>query len=184
MPDPFIYAEQNGSRYVFVGSMEVPRLEEIDGLEAVPLEELGTESSSRRGFGRTRSSVSSSSGRVRRVGIAEAVAPRTFPLEVADYLRAGGVAGPPDGELFDGRRRAKNEAELEGIRRALDAAQAAMDAIRARLRSGATTCEELRAEAMRVFSRAGDDGSRHRDRLARCAERCGARAGLRRGRAR
>ena len=43
VPDPFIYAEQNGSRYVFVGSMEVPRLEEIDGLEAVPLEELNYE---------------------------------------------------------------------------------------------------------------------------------------------
>jgi Xaa-Pro aminopeptidase len=91
----------------------------------------------------------------RRLGLAEAVTPRTFPLEVADYLRAGGVAVQPDGELFDGRRRAKNEAELAGIRRALDAAQAAMDAIRERLRSGETTCEELRGEALRVFSEQG-----------------------------
>jgi Xaa-Pro aminopeptidase len=44
---------------------------------------------------------------------------------------------------------------LAGIRRALDAAQAAMDAIRARLRSGETTCEELRGEALRVFSEQG-----------------------------
>ena len=155
VPDPFIYAEQNGSRYVFVGSMEVPRLEEIDGLEAVPLEELNYEELIVKGMRTNEIERELVLRACRRLGLAEAVTPRTFPLEVADYLRAGGVAVQPDGELFDGRRRAKNEAELAGIRRALDAAQAAMDAIRERLRSGETTCEELRAEALRVFSEQG-----------------------------
>jgi Xaa-Pro aminopeptidase len=86
----------------------------------------------------------------------EVVTPRTFPLEIADYLRANGVVLAADGDLFDRRRRAKNEMELAGIRRALRAAEAAMDAIRERLRSGnGTTCEDLRAEAMRVFSAQG-----------------------------
>jgi Xaa-Pro aminopeptidase len=49
----------------------------------------------------------------------------------------------------------KTESELAGIRRAQAAAEAAMDAIRARLRKGSVTCEELRTEAMRVFSEAG-----------------------------
>jgi Xaa-Pro aminopeptidase len=155
VPDPFIYAEQNGSRYAFVGSMEVPRLEEIDGLEAVPLEELNYEELIAKGMRTNEIERELVLRACRRLGLAEAVTPRTFPLEVADYLRAGGVAVQPDGELFDGRRRAKNEAELAGIRRALDAAQAAMDAIRERLRSGETTCEDLRGEALRVFSEQG-----------------------------
>jgi Xaa-Pro aminopeptidase len=155
VPDPFIYAEQNGSRYAFVGSMEVPRLEEIEGLEAVPLEELKYEELIAKGMRTNEIERELVLRACRRLGLAEAVTPRTFPLEVADYLRAGGVAVQPDGELFDERRRAKTEAELTGIRRALDAAQAAMDAIRERLRSGKTTCEELRSEAMRVFSEKG-----------------------------
>jgi Xaa-Pro aminopeptidase len=155
VPDPFIYAEQNGGRYAFVGSMEVPRLEEIDGLEAVPLEELDYEELIARGMSTSEIERELVLRACRRLGVAEAVTPRTFPLEVADHLRAGGVAVKPDGDLFDGRRRAKTKAELTGIRRALDAAQAAMDAIRERLRSGKTTCEELRGEAMRVFSEKG-----------------------------
>ena len=41
VPDPFLYAERNGSRYVFVGSLEVPRMQDLDGIEAVPLDDLG-----------------------------------------------------------------------------------------------------------------------------------------------
>src|SRR6185295_10566269 len=40
IPDSFLYVERNGSRYVFVGSLEIPRIQEIDGLDIVPLEEL------------------------------------------------------------------------------------------------------------------------------------------------
>jgi Xaa-Pro aminopeptidase len=155
VPDPFIYAEQNGARYVFVGSMEVPRLEEIQGLEAVPLEDLKYEELIAKGLRTNEIERELVLRACRRLGVAEAVTPRTFPLEVADYLRAGGVAVQPDGELFDGRRRSKTKEELEGIGRALRAAEAAMDAIRERLRSGDTTCEELRGEAMRVFSERG-----------------------------
>ena len=155
VPDPFIYGEQNGSRYAFVGSMEVPRLTEIEGLEAVPLEELKYEELIAKGMRTNEIERELVLRACRHLGVAEAVTPRTFPLEVADYLRAGGVAVQPDGDLFDERRRAKTQAELAGIRRALDAAQAAMDAIRQRLRGGKTTCEELRGEALRVFSEKG-----------------------------
>jgi Xaa-Pro aminopeptidase len=155
VPDPFIYAEQNGARYAFVGSMEVPRLEDIDGLEAVPLEELNYEELIAQGLRTSEIERELVLRACRRLGVSDAVTPRTFPLEVADYLRAGGVAVQPDGDLFDKRRRSKTKAELTGIRRALSAAEGAMDAIRERLRSGETTCEELRAEAMRVFSERG-----------------------------
>jgi Xaa-Pro aminopeptidase len=92
----------------------------------------------------------------RRVGIDEAVAPRTFPLDVADHLRANGVQVRAQGDVFDTRRRVKTDAEREGILRAQQATEGAMDAIRARLREGGqVTCENLRSEAMRAFTEAG-----------------------------
>jgi Xaa-Pro aminopeptidase len=156
VPDPFIYAERDGARYTFVGSMEVPRLQELDGLVAKPLEELNFDELIQQGMSSYEVEREVVLRACRNLGVAEAVTPRTFPLEIADYLRANGVALEADGDLFDRRRRAKNETELAGIRRALRAAEAAMDAIRQRLRSGnGTTCEDLRAEAMRVFSERG-----------------------------
>jgi Xaa-Pro aminopeptidase len=156
VPDPFIYAERDGARYTFVGSMEVPRLQELDGLVAKPLEELNFDELIQQGMSSYEVEREVVLRACRNLGVAEAVTPRTFPLEIADYLRANGVALEADGDLFDRRRRAKNETELAGIRRALRAAEAAMDAIRQRLRSAnGTTCEDLRAEAMRVFSERG-----------------------------
>jgi Xaa-Pro aminopeptidase len=156
VPDPFIYAERNGARHAFVGSMEVPRLQELDRLEAKPLEELNYDELIQQGMPYYEIERELVLRACRQLGVSEAVTPRTFPLEVADYLRANGVALEADGDLFDRRRRAKSEAELAGIRRALRAAEAAMGAIRERLRgSNGTTCEELRAEAMRVFSERG-----------------------------
>jgi Xaa-Pro aminopeptidase len=154
VPDPFIYAETNGSRYAFVGSMEVPRLRELDGLETLPLEELGFDELVARGLAWHDADAELLLRACRRLGIEQAVAPREFPLELADYLRANDVQIRANGSLFDGRRRVKNEAELAGIRRAQRAAEAAMDAIRARLSEG-VTCEELRGEATRVFSERG-----------------------------
>src|SRR5262249_46831415 len=56
--------------------------------------------------------------------------PHTFPLQLAEYLRASGVELTPDRAFFDARRRVKNETELAGIRRAQRAAEAGMDAAR------------------------------------------------------
>jgi Xaa-Pro aminopeptidase len=155
VPDPFLYAERNGSRYVFVGSLEIPRMQDLDGIEAVPLDDLGIDELIARGLRSHELDRELVLRACRRIGIEEASAPRMFPLFVGDHLRENGVEIKVDGELFDGRRRVKSAAELDGIRRAQRAAEAAMDAIRAVLRGGATTCEELRAEAMRVFTEAG-----------------------------
>jgi Xaa-Pro aminopeptidase len=155
VPDPFLYVEQNGSRYAFVSPLELPRMQ-LDGLQAVPLEELGMDELIAQGLSSDELDRELVLRACRRVGVDDAVAPRTFPLDLADHLRANGVAVRSDGEAFDQRRRAKTEAELEGISSAQRAAEQAMDAIRARLRAGAgVTCEELRGEAMRAFTEAG-----------------------------
>jgi Xaa-Pro aminopeptidase len=49
---------------------------------------------------------------------------------VADHLRENGITLTPDPQFFADRRRVKNEAELEGIRKAQAAADAAMGAAR------------------------------------------------------
>jgi Xaa-Pro aminopeptidase len=155
VPDPFLYVERNGSRYAFVGSLEIPRMQELDGLQAVPLDELGMDELIGQGLASDQLDRELVLRACRRVGIDEAVAPRNFPLDVADHLRANGVQVRSNGELFDTRRRVKTEAEREGVQRAQRAAESAMDAIRARLREGGkVTCEELRGRAMRAFTEA------------------------------
>jgi Xaa-Pro aminopeptidase len=87
----------------------------------------------------------------RTLGVGAAVVPPDFPLGVADHLRAGGVELQPDPDAFVARRRSKTPAQVEGIRRAQAAADAAMavgaDLIR-ELRPGLTS-EEVR-EAMQA----------------------------------
>jgi Xaa-Pro aminopeptidase len=156
VPDPFLYVERNGSRYAFVGSLEIPRMQELDGLQAVPLDELGMDDLIASGLPADELDREIVLRACQRVGVDDAVAPRTFPLEVADHLRANGVQVRPEGKTFDLRRRVKTQTELEGIRLAQRAAEQAMDAIRKRLRGGGpVTCEDLRAHAMRAFTDAG-----------------------------
>lgn len=66
----------------------------------------------------------------RGLGVECAAVPRTFPLGIADALRASGVELTVDQKLFDDRRRRKSEHELAGIRRAQRAAEAGMAAAR------------------------------------------------------
>jgi Xaa-Pro aminopeptidase len=156
VPDPFIYAERNGSRWAFVGSLEIPRMQEVVGLDPVPLEQLGLDELVAQGLRHHEFPRELILRACRRLGIEHAVAPRDFPLELADYLRANEIEVEARGELFDLRRRVKTAAELEGIGRAQRSCERAMDAIRARLRAGPpVTCEDLRGEANRVFSEDG-----------------------------
>jgi Xaa-Pro aminopeptidase len=156
VPDPFVYLEQNGTRTVFVGSLELPRLETLDGLETVPLEELGVDELIEQGYAwheMTRELVLRACLAAQ---VTSAVTPRDFPLGLADYLRANAIEVEARGELFDERRRVKSSAELEGIARAQRAAEHGMDAVRARLREpDGLTCEDLQAEVMRSFSADG-----------------------------
>lgn len=155
IPDPFVYIEQDGSRHVFASSMEVPRLAELDTLEVDPLEALGLDELVAAGVSYEQMQLELVLRACRRLDLTDAVAPRSFPLELADYLRANGVAVRADGELFDDRRRRKTAAEVEGIRRAQRACERALDAIRGALRAGVRTCDELRARALEAFSSAG-----------------------------
>jgi Xaa-Pro aminopeptidase len=155
LPDPLAYVERNGSRYVFAGSLDVPRLRDLDGgnLEVIPLEELGLNEFLAQGKPLAEAIQEAVWRGCERVGVRDAVTPRDFPLEVADFLRSKGMTLRADGELFDDRRRARTPEQIEGIRRGLRAAEAAMAAIWDRIREGdGVEADELRALARRVFA--------------------------------
>jgi Xaa-Pro aminopeptidase len=136
VPDPFVYAEREGSRFVVGSSFELDRIKEVaPDVEVMPYEEFGLDELYAQGLTREEIELEVVLRAARRFGIEQALVPATFPLEVADNLRANGVDVKADREHFVQRRRVKNEAELAGIRRAQRAAEAGMTAARELLRS-------------------------------------------------
>ena len=143
VPDPFLYAEQNGSRHVFASSMEAGRLREL-GLFAVhPHEDFGLDDLVASGVGGGEVDAQLALRAVESLGLKRASVPGNFPVWLADRLRAADVELDVDQELFDDRRRSKTEAQIAGIRRAQRAAEAAMDACRELLRRCEIRGDEL-----------------------------------------
>ena len=50
IPDPFLYAEQDGVKHIAIGAMEIPRLAELDLFELHPSEEFGSDDLMRSGM--------------------------------------------------------------------------------------------------------------------------------------
>ena len=99
-----------------------------------------------------------------KLGVNQAVVPPTFPVGLADRLRAQGVELTPDREFFAERRRVKSEVGLAGIRRAQKGTEAGMAAAAEMLRSAEAsngsvvldgeplTSERLKARITEVFN--------------------------------
>src|SRR3954466_13912529 len=135
VPDPFLYAEREGRRVAVVSSLEAERIAEADaGIEVFPNERFGLDELLATGKPREQVELDLMTRAVKEIGVASASVPASFPLELADHLRANGVELRPDGEHFTRRRRVKTEAELAGIRRAQRGAEAGMAAARDLLR--------------------------------------------------
>jgi len=143
VPDPFLYAEENGSRHVFASSMEGARLRELGLFDVHLHEDLGIDDLIESGLDRRELTAQLALRAVGSLGMKRATVPETFPVWLADRLRADGVELGVDQDLFDDRRRAKTEAQLAGMRRAQRAAEAAMDACRALLRRAEVRGDEL-----------------------------------------
>jgi Xaa-Pro aminopeptidase len=143
VPDPFLYAEQNGSRHVFTSSMEATRLRELGLFDVHADEELGYDELMDSGLDVREVEAQLALRAVASIGVKQASVPGNFPVWLADRLRANGVELDVDQDLFDDRRRAKTEAQVAGIRRAQRAAEAAMDACRELLRRSEIHGDEL-----------------------------------------
>jgi Xaa-Pro aminopeptidase len=164
VPDPFVYAEHGGKQLVLVGGLEVPRIEAAGAYEVHPPEDYGIDELLRSGLTRDEISLEVTLRACRAWEVEDAAVPPTFPLEIADHLRANGIEVHADRDLFVTRRRSKNADELAGIRRAQQAAEAGMTAARELLRrarpdNGAVnvdgeplTCERLKIAIENAFT--------------------------------
>ncbi|HEY8193285.1 MAG TPA: hypothetical protein VIF36_05105, partial [Gaiellaceae bacterium] len=93
-PDPFLYVEKNGARHVVITSFEVDRMKEA-GLDAHPLEAFGWDELVGKGP-REEQLLKLLVQAVQGLDVKDAIVPHTFPLELADQLRANGVEITPD----------------------------------------------------------------------------------------
>jgi Xaa-Pro aminopeptidase len=164
VPDPFLYAEREGRRYAAAVSFEVDRMRAATDIEVFPYEEFGIDELLRSGMPRDEVTLEVVLRACRQIGVTNAAVPSTFPLELADHLRANAIDVATDRKLFESRRRVKNAAELAGIRRAQRAAEAGMDAARellrrAKARNGGLvvdgeplTCERLKVAVAQAFT--------------------------------
>jgi Xaa-Pro aminopeptidase len=142
--DPLLYGEVEGRRFTVLRSLEAARMRELEGFEVVPEEELGLDDLQAGGTSVAEAHLEVALRACRRFGVDRATVPPGFPTELADYLRAAGVELTVDRDLFEQRRRKKTAAQIEGIRRAQRAADAATAAIAEMLR-----CARIRGN--RVF---------------------------------
>jgi Xaa-Pro aminopeptidase len=164
VPDPFLYLERNGERHVVISPFEIERVQGHNGIKPHPVEEFGWDELVKQGLSAEEVGLGTYVRAVKELGVSQAVVPPTFPVELADRLRAEGVELTPDGETFVQRRRVKSEAELEGIKRAQRGAEAGMDAARELFRraeeqdgklvvDGETlTCERVRLAIQQAFT--------------------------------
>src|SRR3954466_9148788 len=75
IPDPFLYAEKDGTKHIAIGSMEIPRLRELGLFELHPSEEYGSDELVRAGrsYPEVRQEVAIRA--VKSLGITSAVVP-------------------------------------------------------------------------------------------------------------
>jgi Xaa-Pro aminopeptidase len=142
--DPFLYLEADGRRGVVTNALEEDRI-----ARAAPDLELLLEDALGRGEllagGRSDAEVDLEIcvRATAAFGVNEALVPPAFPLELADRLRAGGVALTAERMLFSDRRRRKTDAEMAGIRRAAGVASEAMGEAAAMLREATIDRDRL-----------------------------------------
>jgi len=165
IPDPFLYVERDGRRFVVITAFERERLKAAaPDIEALPPEQFGIDELLRGGTPPVEATLEVYMRALRELGVTEAVVPARFPLELADHLRTNGVDVRVDRDLFEDRRRSKNETEIAGLRRAQRACEAALDVARRMLRDSepggdgvlqldgsALTSERIKAEMQQVF---------------------------------
>lgn len=127
------------------------------GIETIDPQTLGQDELIAEGWNRLAIEGEMCLRAARKLDIEAAVVPPDFPLFVADYLRAAGLEITIDEDEFVQRRRVKSGVQLDGIRRAQKAADAAMGVARSlihALRPGLTS-EQVRAAMAAVCEEHG-----------------------------
>ena len=124
--DPFLLVEVDGRRVAVQSVIERERILALGDVEILDMSSLGREQLMKSGMGYVEADLEICLRACRELGITSAAVPPDFWVAVADRLREGGVDVRVDIELFEKRRRAKTPRQIEGVRRAQAAADAAM----------------------------------------------------------
>jgi Xaa-Pro aminopeptidase len=134
--DPFTLIQNGGTPSILTNSLERARIERaLPGADIVLGDELGRMELLKSGMSRDEVELEVMARFVKRSELTSFAVPPELPVAVADRLRSDGVELVVDSDLFSTRRRQKTEAEMAGIRRAQEAAEAAMAAAESLLRS-------------------------------------------------
>ncbi len=127
--DPLLFAEIDGRTYVLTSFLEAERVKRaLPGVELLDFFELGYKDLVRDGMSLPDAAREVEARAVREIGLTEAIVPGDFPLGLGDRLRQDGVVLTVDDATVELRRRTKTSAELDGMRAAQRAAEAAMAA--------------------------------------------------------
>ena len=145
--DPFLYVETGGRQVVLISSLDAGTVRAVaPAAELRDPEDYGKRDLAKSGMPRLDVGFEVARRAVADLGVRSAVGPWQFPVALADLLRADGVELTVDAEAVAALRRVKTPAQLDGIRRAQAAADAAMGVAAGLIRG----CEDgLTAEAVR-----------------------------------
>jgi Xaa-Pro aminopeptidase len=153
--DPFSYFEVGGRRVAVIFVMEADRVKQAaPGVETLDPYELGLDELIGRGLRWDELEPELCARAAERLGARRLVVPGELPVAVADRLRADGIEVVPDEREFIARRRAKSEAEVEGVRRAQAAADAGMAAAAELLRAAGADDGVLQVDGAPLTSEA------------------------------
>jgi Xaa-Pro aminopeptidase len=135
----------DGRRAATVSVLDADKVAAL-GIDILDPSTLGADELLAKGVSRHELALEIALRACRELGLERAAVPPEFPVAVADHLRGAGLTLDVEPETFVLRRRTKTGAQLDGIRRAQKAADAAMgvaaELIR-ELRRGLTS-EEIR----------------------------------------
>ena len=149
--DAFLYAEWEDRRAAVIGVLDADKVRDA-GVEVIDPSRFGSDELLDSGRSGLEVNVEISVRACRELGVERAVVPADFPLAYADGLRASGVALTVDADRFALRRRIKTAPQLDGIRRAQKAAEAAMAEAAKLIRAlpEGLSCERVRAAMIDV----------------------------------
>jgi Xaa-Pro aminopeptidase len=152
--DPFLYVEDGDRRVATVSVLDADKVAP-HGIEVLDAALLGRDELLASGRPPHEIEGELALRALERLGVQRARVPFEFPAGVADAVRAGGVELLIDPDVFVERRRRKTGEQLEGIRRAQRAADAAMAVAARMIRAGGTTAEEVRGAMQAVCEEHG-----------------------------
>src|SRR5437867_7054629 len=126
-PDPFIFIEKHGRRYLAMSDLEVDRARQQAEVDKVLLYSDYVRGLQDRGI-RFPSVTEVLPEVLKNLGISSVVVPSTFPLGLADALRRKRFRVTPQPDPFWKKREIKSEQEVVHIRASLKAAESGIEA--------------------------------------------------------